>query len=94
MDHALKQYLSSLEYLPEAMRDFHDQKNLFKSMHYLYQDDPHSDMPSWVIGHQYTVDWFLWFMASRGYTLQKSRRKGIEFEEWPNFNELTQAKGE
>jgi hypothetical protein len=87
----LQEYLESGQHLPKPMRDFHNQKDLFKSIHHLYQDNPHSNIPSWVIGHQYIIDWFLWFMASRGYTLQKTRKKNIEFEEWPNFREIMKA---
>ena len=84
----LNKFLKSGEYLPPILRDFHDQKNLFKSMHHLYQDNPSADTaPNWRDGHVYTIDWFLWFMASRGYTLQKSRKK-IEFREIPDFREL------
>jgi len=74
----LTKWLKSMEYLPEHMRDFHDQKAIFKEMHSLYdasQDSNGFTPPSWVDGHIYTVDWFLWFMAKRGYTLQKSRKK-------------------
>lgn len=35
----MEKWLESGNYLPKFMRDFHDQKDLFKSMHYLYQDD-------------------------------------------------------
>lgn len=68
------QWLQSGEYLPEFMQDFHDQKDLFKTIHELYGDGDTSKMPNWVEAHCYTVDWFLWFMASRGYTLQKCRK--------------------
>lgn len=85
----LRDWLSTLEYLPTQLRDFHDQKNLFKSMHHLYQDNLSSDTaPNWRDGHIYTIDWFLWFMASRGYTLQKTRKKGIDFSAWPDFDEI------
>jgi len=87
----LDRYLESGDHLPENMRDFHDQKDLFKSIDILYQDSPHENMPNWVQGHQYTIDWFLWFMASRGYTLQRCRKKSVEFKEWPNFREIMEA---
>lgn len=78
----LTQWLESGEYLPDVIRDFQDQKDVFKEMHYLYQDNPSADrVPNWVNGQIYTIDWFLWFMASRGYTLQKSR-KSVEFREF------------
>lgn len=82
-----QQWLDNQGYLPSFMRDFHNQKDLFKAMHYLYEqqdDDVTAGKPNWVDGHTYTIDWFLWYMASRGYTLQKTRKKLIfrEFENW------------
>lgn len=87
---ALQVWLESGEYLPKFMRDFHDQKDVFKSIYYLYQDSPGKDrMPSWLSSHIFVIDWFLWFMASRGYTLQKSRKR-IEFREFVDFRDLTE----
>lgn len=84
----LDKWLSSLQYLPCFMRDFHDQKDIFKSIEYLYQDNENFDkIPYWVSSHIYTVDFFLWYMASRGYTLQKSR-KNIEFKDHFSIKEL------
>jgi len=74
----LNEWMQSLEYMPEFMRDFHDQKAVFKDMHrrYINSDtQPREGTPNWVEGHIYVTDWFLWYMASRGYTLQKSRVK-------------------
>jgi len=77
----LDDWLKSMEYLPEFMRDFHDQKDLFKTIYSLYQDSGTSEsVPTWIQAHVFTIDWFLWYMASRGYTLQKSRKK-VEFRE-------------
>jgi len=62
-----------LKYLPVEFRDFHDQKDLFKVM------GSRMNLPngmSWVDAHVFIVDYFLWFMAARGYTLQKSRFNG------------------
>ena len=88
----LLQYLQSGQHLPKKMRDFHDQKELFKSMHHLFQDNEgYENAPNWVNGHIYIIDFFLWFMASRGYTLQKTRKKGIDFKEWPNYREILKA---
>ena len=81
MNEKLKKWLEKGEHLPEFLRDFHEQKKVFKTIHSLYQDDETAKvMPNWCIGHQYVIDWFLWYMASRGYTLQKSR-KNIEFKD-------------
>ncbi len=75
----VKEWLKSGEYLPKFMRDFHDQKDLFKAMHILYESkdnkSPHQNKPNWIEGQCYVIDWFLWYMAIRGYTLQKSRKK-------------------
>jgi len=85
----VQQWLESGEYLPEILRDFHDQKNLFKSMHYLLQDaEGAEDKPSFVQGQIYVIDWFLWFMAKRGYTLQKTRKK-LDFSPMPDYRSLT-----
>lgn len=32
-----------------------------------------------MAGQCYAIDWFLWFMAQHGWTLQRSRAKGVEF---------------
>lgn len=85
----LDKWLSGLEYLPKFMRDFHDQKDIFKAIHFLYEGDE-GDLPpptNPVSGHVYVVDWFLWYMASRGYTLQKTRKK-IEFRPMIGYREL------
>lgn len=89
----LTKWLKSMEYLPEVLRDFHDQKNIFKSMHFLYQDNESADTtPNWRDGHIYVIDWFLWFMASRGYTLQRSRKK-VAFRDMPDFRKLMEREG-
>ncbi len=80
---SLHEWLDSSDeplYLPPFMRDFHDQKDIFKEIATLYQDSENAErMPNWVNAHVYTVDWFLYYMASRGYTLQKSRKKDVNF---------------
>ena len=84
---SLISWLKSGKYLPVFMRDFHDQKDLFKTMHLLYREDESaSEKPSWVMGQIYVIDWFLWYMASRGYTLQKSRKK-VEFKKLEIFRD-------
>lgn len=70
-----KQYLNSLKWLPRFMRDFHDQKDLFKAIQQIW---PKQEI-SWRDGHIYTIDSFLKFMALHGYTLQKTRATGFAF---------------
>jgi hypothetical protein len=84
----VSEWLSSGSYLPKPLRDFHDQKQVFKMIGELmarrvssYKDEHGMEPPeavvNWVAGHIYVIDLFLWFMAKHGYTLQRVRsRKG------------------
>lgn len=78
------QYVQSGEHLPQPLRDFHDQKDLFKLIHRTYGHQVESDPVhplkdmTWVAAHCFAIDWFLWFMAQRGWTLQRSRAS-VEF---------------
>ncbi|EOI6427167.1 hypothetical protein ACMU9U_004100 [Yersinia enterocolitica] len=74
----LRNWLESGDYLPNEFRDFHDQKDLFKAMHWIIENA--NENGNARDGHVYVVDTFLWYMASRGYTLQRSRKK-INFKE-------------
>lgn len=75
----LEAWLKSGDYMPSRLRDFHDQKDLFKCMHDFYSAafrDPKNEqwgIPSWTGCQVYIVDFFLYFMAMHGYTLQRSR---------------------
>jgi hypothetical protein len=84
---ATKEYVESGDHLPACLRDFHDQKDVFKLMHRLYGHESqtgtfdHYDVSiPWTTGQCYVIDWFLWFMAQRGYTLQRSRAK-VDFRD-------------
>ncbi len=70
--------LEESNYMPKRFRDFHDQKDLFKYIHHKVNLPNDCSAISWVAAHIYIVDIFLYFMAKRGYTLQKSRHK-IDF---------------
>lgn len=76
----LKKYLESGNYLPPVIRDFHDQKDLFKKIGSIMDNREELKNLSWVTAQIFTIDIFLWFMARHGYTLQKSRQSKIEFE--------------
>ncbi len=75
--------LESKKYLPPVLRDFHDQKDIFKAMHVIVQESPENFIkrPTWIEGQCYVIDMFLWFMAKRGYTLQRSRIKCDDFRD-------------
>lgn len=81
MADALTDWMKAGKYLPDVLRDFHDQKDVFKAIHET-QKPPSLDAAtaehyslSFVTGQCYVIDRFLWFMARRGYTLQRSRAK-------------------
>lgn len=68
-------------HLPPFLRDFHDQKDVFKLVHDLTRppEDALINHPTWVDGQIYVIDTFLWCMARHGYTLQRSRAR-LPFE--------------
>ena len=79
MSKALDEWMTAGKYLPEPLRDFHDQKEVFKAMHDTQKPASPLDAIAghysldFVTGQCYVIDRFLWFMARRGYTLQRSR---------------------
>jgi len=79
----VSEWMQSGKYLPECLRDFHDQKDIFKAIHQTIKVDGNEYCKgiSFVAGQCYVIDIFLWYMAKRGYTLQKTRRKGEGFRD-------------
>lgn len=80
----LKAWVDEGKHLPPWLRDFHDQKDLFKAIQAWTNPlnrekapDPNYHV-TWVQGHCYTVDTFLRFMAFHGFTLQRTRKQ-LEF---------------
>jgi hypothetical protein len=71
-------WLERSEHLPPFLREFHDQKDVFKliasRMHQDEDSDSMRDPISWVDAHIYTIDNFLRTMAEFGYTLQRSKK--------------------
>jgi len=85
-DPKLTAWLKSGKYLPPILRDFHDQKDCFKWMDRFVQNkirsgSHHLDGYNWVQFHCLTIDFFLWYMAVHGYTLQRTR-KPLPFGDW------------
>jgi hypothetical protein len=77
------EYVESGEHLPDFMKDFHDQKDLFKAFYEQWNDGSVQVLKdvSWRDAHVFTVDIFLWWMGLHGYKLQKTRKKGVAFPE-------------
>ena len=72
----LKQWRDKDEHLPRFLRDFHNQKEVFKVLADVVSRSPRADeMPNWATANAYVIDIFLWCMARYGYTLQKTRAK-------------------
>lgn len=59
-------------HLPPEFRDFHDQKDLFKQ---IGNREINGKEITWVDGHVYTIDFFLWIMAKYGYELRRTKRR-------------------
>lgn len=77
----MKTFLESSKHLPPFLRDFHDQKDVFKTLWCnmnLSKFSKEVRELGWINFHIIIIDIFLWWMAKRGWTLQRSRQK-IEF---------------
>lgn len=70
----LKNWVKEGEHLPPLLKDFHDQKDVFKTIPDIKAKKSFPGI-SWIDGHCYTIDRFLKWMAYCGYTLQKCRAK-------------------
>ncbi len=82
MKKGLDQYMNNNENLPGFIKDFHDQKDLFKAIYQQYGEGNSKKLlvdVNWVDAHVFTIDVFLWWMGQHGYKLQKSKKKGVEF---------------
>ena len=90
MAKTFKEWLGATRHLPSALRDFHQQKKVFKAVQRVAmrgtKDKP--GLPSelsginWIAAHIYVVDFFLVFMAAHGYTLQRTReQEGFKFKD-------------
>ena len=67
------------KFLPKKFRDFHKQKDLFKSIYSEVNYDKKFEGAeyykiTWTALHINVIDVFLYQMALRGYTLQKNNR--------------------
>ena len=71
-------WIESKKYLPKFLRDFHDQKDLFKVMQVKFVekqwDSKFEETPTFQ-QCQIITEFFLMFMAAHGYTLQKTKTK-------------------
>ena len=82
IDPKITEWKKKAQHLPMFMRDFHDQKDLFKMIDELtiIEPDELRKPLTWQEGMIYTIDTFLWAMARFGYTLQKTSKK-LDFED-------------
>lgn len=80
-------WFSDRKWLPDFLRDFHDQKDVFKLVQgwvehartkKLKESGGHLNFlphQNWIDSQIYVIDYFLRFMACCGYTLQRSRSR-------------------
>lgn len=76
MDPQLQAWRKAGKHLPDCLKDFSAQGDVFRAMHEMIGPQDPQDLirrPTCVEGHCYVIDYFLWFMARHGYTLQRSR---------------------
>lgn len=90
MNQDLKGYVDSGKHLPEFMRDFHDQKTLFKRLDEFVKNGnkKYVEEIGFAQAQIYTIDIFLWFMACHGYTLQKSRKQVPFYDIYHDLSEF------
>ena len=69
----ISKWLEDDKHLPEFLRDFHDQKDVFKLIDKTWPQKDPNHCVDWVRAHVYVIDRFLRFMALCGYTLQRTR---------------------
>ena len=80
-------YVQTEKHLPSELRDFHAQKAIFKRVWRMVTKsrEKHPDRTDylrdmdWMAGHIFVIDFFLWFMALHGWTLQRSRVRDVNF---------------
>lgn len=65
----MQDWLKDGKHLPPFLRDFHDQKEVFKAINETWG----SGDISWIDGQCYVIDTFLKWMGAHGYTLQRCR---------------------
>lgn len=79
------EFTESKKYLPVMMRDHSFRGWLFRWIDIRAEKGRNDggylskNLPNAVSAHIYVIDYFLWFMAQFGYTLQKVNRKDVEF---------------
>ncbi len=83
MDSKTADWRKNGKHLPNFLRDFHDQKDLFRAIHETVnvESHPYAKDVDWITGQCYVIDVFLWFMARHGYFLKKSHAGGFAFDD-------------
>lgn len=84
------EWLKTGLYLPRVIRDFHDQKDVFKWIWRRIEArkgvDPSAASylagMTWTGAQVFVVDHFLWWMAMHGYTLQPTRNGRDDYASW------------
>ena len=83
-----REWLDAGGHLPPFLRDSHAQKDVFKWMFRSVEaarargDARGLGDLTWVAAHVFVIDFFLWFMARHGYTLQRTRHRRWPVADW------------
>ena len=88
----VSKYIKDNRHLPSFLKDFHDQKDFFKTLWEWQSRSKPKDMErtgleahTWVSQHIFTLDVLLRFLAFHVYKLEKIRRpKGMAFYDLPS----------
>ena len=87
-------WLKKGRHLPRFLRDFHDQKDVFKSIDRRWGREEGHYAVNWMAAQCYVIDRFLKFMALHGYTLQRTRADVGTWDLTQTLNEDQDALGE
>lgn len=81
MDRRIEVWRKELNFLPPYLRDFHNQKDLFKVLHWVWM--PHGgigELINFRSGMTYMMDGFLWTLARHGLVIYRSSAR-LPFED-------------
>lgn len=76
MDNSIRDHLENYGNLPDCMKDFHDQKDIFKTIWLWWGKEIEEERKiNWVDAMTFTIDNFLLFMGIHGINYKKTEQK-------------------
>ena len=87
-DYQIEHYKKELKYLPEYLRDFHNQKDLFKMIHGWYNPNyKETELLNKITfrdGQIFIIDFVLWCLVRYGYKIQYNNMNKSKFNNYDN----------